>query len=208
MEGGKARIDASEDPMIQLARRVDPEARAVRKIYDEQVQPVLDRQGERIAHAWFKVHGDTYPDATFTLRLSFGAVRGLQEGSVTVAPFTTFRGLFARATGHEPFALPARWLAARERLDPEKSFNMITDNDIIGGNSGSPVVDARGRVVGLVFDGNIHSLGGDYWFDPALNRAVAVTTEGITEALDKVYGAARLLDELRQGASTTRKGKK
>lgn len=207
-EGGKATLDASDDPMIRLARLTDPEARKVRKIYEEQISPVLDKNGEKISKAWFRFHGDTYPDATFTLRLSYGAVRGYEESGHKVEPFTRVKGLYDRATGSEPFALPQRWLDARSKLSPDTPFNMVTDNDIIGGNSGSPVIDKEGRLVGLVFDGNIQSLGGDFWFDERVNRAVAVTATAILEALDKVYGADRLATELRKSATTGGKGKK
>ena len=109
---------------------------------------------------------------------------------------TTFAGLYDRATGRDPFALPARWLAARSQLALATPFDVATTNDTIGGNSGSPVINRDGEIVGLLFDGNIHSLGGDYFYDPALNRSIAVATPAIREALDKIYAARRLLDEL------------
>ena len=131
----------------------------------------------------------SYPDATFTLRLTFGAVQGWREGDREILPFTTVEGLYARATGQPPFRLPSRWLMARDRINLDTRFNFVTTNDIIGGNSGSPVLDAGGRLVGLIFDGNRHSIGGDFWFDPALNRAVAVHPAVIVFGLDEVYGA-------------------
>jgi S1-C subfamily serine protease len=115
---------------------------------------------------------------------------------VTVAPFTTFAGLYDRATGQEPFDLDPRWIAAKDRLTPGTVFDISSTNDIIGGNSGSPLINAKGEVIGAVFDGNIHSLGGDYGFDPALNRTVAVSAAAITEALTKVYAADGLVKEL------------
>ncbi len=188
--------------MIRFARLVDPEARAVRKRWEDEIESVLDRNSERIARAQFDVLGDGVPpDATFTLRLSYGAVRGWTEpDGRPVGPFTTFGGLFERATGRDPFALPRRWLDARGRLTAGNPMNFVTDNDIIGGNSGSPVIDREARIVGLVFDGNIHSLGGDYWFDGSLNRTVAVDSRALLEALDVVYGARRIIEEPRVGS--------
>jgi S1-C subfamily serine protease len=113
-----------------------------------------------------------------------------------VPPFTTFSGLYERATGQPPFDLDSRWIAARGKLDPDTIFDISTTNDIIGGNSGSPLIDAKGEVIGAIFDGNIHSLGGDYGYDPVLNRAVAVSTAAVSEALRKVYGADALAAEL------------
>ena len=197
-EGGAAAVAASKDPLIQLALAVDPEARAVRRKYEDEVESVLKKNSELVARARFAVQGtSSYPDATFTLRLSYGAVEGYEENGGRVAPVTTFAGAFKRNTGSDPFALPPRWLAAREKVALDTPFNMATSNDIIGGNSGSPVINKDAQIVGLIFDGNIQSLGGDYGFDPADNRAVAVHSAAILEALDKVYGATRLLEELR-----------
>ena len=155
------------------------------------------RAAEAIAKARFALYGDSlYPDATFTLRLSYGAIEGWSYRGQTVAPFTTFSGLYTRATGQEPFDLDPRWIAAKDRLNPDTIFDISTSNDIIGGNSGSPLIDAAGDVIGTVFDGNIHSLGGDYGYDPALNRSVAVSAAAVTEALQKVYGADALVKEL------------
>lgn len=196
-EGGAAAVAASTDPMIALARLVDADARAVRRQVEEEIEPALRKGGEAIARARFALRGTSvYPDATFSPRVSYGRVRGWSEGGRAVAPFTTLGGAFERATGRPPFELPEAWLAARGRLDLATPYNLCTDNDIIGGNSGSPLVDARGEVVGLVFDGNIHSLGGDYGFDERLNRAVAVDARGIVEVLRKRYGADRLVREL------------
>ena len=196
-DGGPAAVAASRDPMIVLARSIDPAARAIRKRHETEVEGPLNQQQELLARARFAVEGDsTYPDATFTLRLSYGAVKGLVENGKPVAPFTTIAGAYARHTGADPFALPPSWLKAQPRLRPDVPMNFITDNDIIGGNSGSPVVNQKGQVVGLVFDGNIHSLGGEYGFDAALNRTVAVHSAVVIEALDKVYGARRLVQEL------------
>jgi V8-like Glu-specific endopeptidase/molybdenum-dependent DNA-binding transcriptional regulator ModE len=198
-EGGAAAVEASKDPMIELARLVEPDARAVRKIYEDDVEAVAKKNHELIAKARFAIYGTSvYPDATATLRLSFGQVRGWDEGGKPVAPITTFAGAFERATGKEPFALPASWLKNKDKIDLSTPLNFTTTNDIIGGNSGSPVLDKEARIVGLVFDGNIHSLGGDYYYDPKDNRMVAVHSAAIVEALDKIYGATRIVNELRQ----------
>ncbi len=137
-----------------------------------------------------------YPDATFTLRLSYGTVKGWVENGNAVRPFTNFAGAFDRATGSDPFDLPQNWREAKSRLDLQAPLHIATDNDIIGGNSGSPVINQEGEVVGLLFDGSIHSLGGDYGFDESLNRAVAVQSGAIPRALDRIYGARRVLSEL------------
>ncbi len=197
LEGGKSAVDASNDPMIAFMRSIDADARAVRKDYEDNVEAVEKKNSELIAKARFELLGTSeYPDATFTLRLSYGQVRGWVEGGQPVKPFTTIGGAFERHTGAEPFALPKSWLDARSRLDLDTPFNFVTTNDIIGGNSGSPVINKDAEIVGLIFDGNIHSLGGDYYFDEASNRAVALHSSAILEALDKVYHATRLRDEL------------
>ena len=197
-EGGFPAVVASQDPMIQFVLRIDPAARQARRAWEDEVTGPTERAAERIARARFAVFGDSvYPDATFSLRLSYGRVAGWTWRGVAVAPTTSFAGLFQRATGADPYQLPPSWLAARARLNPDTVFNFVTTNDIIGGNSGSPVVNAQGEIIGLAFDGNIHSLGGDYFYDAALNRTVVVSTAAITEALDKVYGRTALLRELR-----------
>ena len=202
-DGGAVAITASKDPMIELARALDPDARAIRARLETEVEGPLRQAQERLARARFAVDGTSnYPDATFTLRLSYGVVKGYVEDGKAVPPFTTIAGAFERHTGAEPFALPRSWLAAKGRLAGQVPFNFVTTNDIIGGNSGSPVVNRQGEVVGLVFDGNIQSLGGEYGFDEAVNRTVAVHSAAVLEALDKVYGARRLVEELRASAST------
>jgi hypothetical protein len=195
--GGLNAVRASTDPMIQFVLATDRAARDVRQAYETQVSGPTERAAGRIAEIRFAALGTgTYPDATFTPRVTVGTVKGWTEGGRTVVPFTRFAGLWERATDYFPFKLAPRWLAARGRVDGTVAFNMVTDTDIIGGNSGSPVVDINGRVVGAIFDGNIHSLGGAFAFDANLNRSVSVTTAAITEALDKVYGAQALLKEL------------
>jgi len=196
-DGGQAAINASQDPMIQLARAVDEPARAVRKRYEDEVEAPSQAAAEKIARARFRLLGTSVaPDATFTLRLNFGTVQGWVENSEPVPPFTYVRRLYERDTGQDPFKVPQSWLNTRARLNPDTPFDLSTNNDIVGGNSGSPLIDAQGRLVGLMFDGNIHSISGSYWFDPEFNRAVAVHPAIIVEALRKVYKADALLKEL------------
>ncbi|WP_426748143.1 S46 family peptidase [Myxococcus faecalis] len=198
LEGGKAAVDASKDPMLLFARKVDGPAREVRKRYEDTVEAVLKRNGERLAKAHLAVYGTSgYPDATFTLRLNPGQVKGWEENGRPVASLTTFGGAYARHTGKEPFKLPDTWMKAKGKVPDATPLDMATTNDIIGGNSGSPVVDRDGRVVGLIFDGNLHSLGGRYAYVPETNRAVAVHGDGILAALEHVYGAARVVRELK-----------
>jgi hypothetical protein len=195
--GGVAAIEASNDPMIALARRVDPQARAIRKRYEDEVEAPADLASERIAAARFKAFGtSTYPDATFTLRLNFGTVQGWIEKGEPVTPFTTLKVGFDRATGQPPFRMPASWVDAKPTLDLGTRFNLSTNNDIVGGNSGSPLINAQGELVGLMFDGNIHSISGSYWFDTEKNRAIAVHPAIIKEGLGKVYRADAILREL------------
>ena len=207
-DGGKAAVDASHDPMIELARALDPDARAIRKKVETEVDGPLKRQQELLAKARFAIYGNgTYPDATFTLRLSYGTVKGWNEAGHAVPPFTVVGGAFDRATGADPFELPDSWITSRNRLDPATPMDFVTTNDIIGGNSGSPLVNRNGEVAGLIFDGNIHSLGGDYGYDPTLNRAVAVDSAVLLEAMDKVYGAGRLVKELTDSTTALATGK-
>jgi Peptidase S46 len=197
-EGGAAAVAATPDPLIALALAIDPDARAIRKAFEDEVEAVVKKNHEFIADARFALQGrSNYPDATFTLRLSYGQVKGWKEGTREVPPFTTLAGAYERATGRDPFALPESWLRTKDRLDLGTRFDFTTTNDILGGNSGSPVVNRNAEIVGLAFDGNIHSLGGDYGFDPAKNRAVAVHSDALLEALSKIYGAQRIVDELR-----------
>jgi hypothetical protein len=196
-DGGQAAIDASSDPMIRIAKLVDPPARALRKQYEDEVEAVTDAASERIAAARFAALGTSvYPDATFTLRLNYGAVQGWTENGVPVAPFTTLARAFERSTGSDPFRLPDSWNNRRTQLDLTTPFNLSTNNDIVGGNSGSPLISAKGEVVGLMFDGNIHSISGSYWFDTAKNRSVAVHPAIIRAALTRVYDATRIAKEL------------
>ncbi|HVZ30867.1 MAG TPA: S46 family peptidase, partial [Polyangiaceae bacterium] len=198
-EGGQAAITASKDPMIQLALRIDEDGRAQRSHYENEIESVLTKNSELVARARFEVDGmNSYPDATFSPRLSFGTVRGWREPSTGkwIPAFTTIGGAFERATGRAPFALPKSWIDKQKELALDTPFNFVTDNDIVGGNSGSPVINRQGEFVGLIFDGNIHSLGGKYGFNPADNRAVAVDARAIVEALERIYGATRINAEL------------
>jgi hypothetical protein len=199
-EGGRAAVEASDDPMIRLARLVDAPARGVRKQYEARVEEPQQQAYARISRAIFALRGqDQYPDATFTLRLAFGAVKGYEEGGRSVAPFTTLGGVYRRAEEHankEPFHLPQRWRDRKASVGADVPFNFVCTADIIGGNSGSPVVDRKGEVVGLIFDGNIQSLVSDFTYTDAQARAVAVDARGILEALRRVYDAVALADEI------------
>ncbi len=196
-KGGKKAVDAAQDPLIELFRRIDGDSRDLRKRYEELVESVERKHGELVAKARFAIYGtSTYPDATGTLRISYGRVEGYKDDGKWVKPLTTIGGAFERHTGQEPFALPASWLAAKPKLDLALPMNFASTNDIIGGNSGSAVIDKDGAIVGLIFDGNLPSLGGDYGFDPTVNRAVSVHTAAIREALAKIYGADALVAEI------------
>ncbi|HWU41959.1 MAG TPA: S46 family peptidase, partial [Bdellovibrio sp.] len=195
---GQNGVDASTDPLIKLLLSLDPEARSLRKKYEDDIEPRLRRADEKIAHAQFAIHGTkTYPDATFTLRVSYGQMKGYNENGKWVKPFTNIAGAFDRATGSEPFALPESWISAKDQLNKETPLNFCTTNDIIGGNSGSPVINKDAEITGLIFDGNIQSLGGDYGYDGSTNRAVAVHSAAILEVLKKVYKADRLIQDLK-----------
>lgn len=197
---GKQGIEASEDPLIRLARLVDGPARKARQRYEAKVEEPQKQAYGKISNAIFALRGqDQYPDATFTLRLAFGTVKGYQENDARVEPFTTFGGVFARAEEHgqrDPFRLPKRWQDRQGKLDAKVPFNFVCTADIIGGNSGSPVVNRKGQVVGLIFDGNIQSLVADFAYPSAQGRAVAVDSRGILAALRDVYGATALADEI------------
>ncbi|HEV7610799.1 MAG TPA: S46 family peptidase [Steroidobacteraceae bacterium] len=197
LNGGAAAIGAYHDPLVDFARVLDVPARAVRADYENTVKAVKTKNASLIAKAHFALVGkDTYPDATFTLRLSYGEVGGYRENGRSVPPTTNFAGAYAHATGRDPFKLPASWVMAEKAVDPNALLNFVSTDDIIGGNSGSPVIGRNGEVIGLIFDGNIQSLGGDFGYDGAMNRAVAVDVSGITEALKNIYHADRLVKEL------------
>ncbi|MGD0964968.1 MAG: S46 family peptidase [Candidatus Acidiferrales bacterium] len=200
LEGGESAIAASTDPLIALAKRLDPLQRAMVKRMDEEVKSVDTSAGERLGKARFLVYGkDAYPDATFTLRLSYGTASGYPMNG-TKAPYkTTYYGLYDRSAGFDgqpPFNLPQRYLDGRTKLNLATPLDFVATVDIIGGNSGSPVFDRNGELVGLIFDGNIESLAGDFVYDGTLNRGVAVDSAAMLEALRKLYGAGKLADEL------------
>jgi hypothetical protein len=198
-DGGMPAIEASDDPMIQFALRIDPLSRAARQVWDEEVAGPVQDAGERIARVRYALdnHG-LYPEANFSLRLSYGKVAGWTDQGQETSPFTTFAGLFDRATGAAPYRLPPRWTADEAKMDPATVLDFATTNDITGGSSGSPVVNARGQIVGAAFDGNIHSIAGDFAYDGALNRTIAVSTAAISQALERVYGDAALARELNE----------
>jgi hypothetical protein len=190
-------LAASGDPLIELVLRNDDAAQLLRAQWESTVSGPTARAAERIAQARFAAYGtNQYPDATFSLRLSYGAVEGWTYRGQEVEPFTYIGGLYERATGSHPFVLAEAFAAAEDRVNKEVVYNFSSTNDIIGGNSGSPVINAEGEVVGAAFDGNIHSLGGAFGYDAALNRTVSVSTAAITETLRSVYQQPRLLEEL------------
>jgi hypothetical protein len=201
-EGGMKAIEASDDPMIKLALAVDPDARRLRKIQEDEVEGVEAANYATIARFLFETNGDSvYPDATFTLRLAFGAVRGYEVDGKAIPPSTTMGGAFEHANAHgntPPYELPRSWIKAREsgHLRLETPLNFVSTADIIGGNSGSPVVNRQNELVGLIFDGNIQSLVLDFGYDDRQARAVSVDSRGILEALRSIYHADRLVEEL------------
>ncbi|HEY6217894.1 MAG TPA: S46 family peptidase [Pyrinomonadaceae bacterium] len=199
-KGGFEAIDASNDPMILVAREVDAKARELRKRYETEVAAVERANYAKIARAVFETEGSkVYPDATFTLRLSYGAVEGYMENGKKVPPFTTLGGLYARSDAfkHEfPYNLPPRWIEKKSAINLNTPFNFVSTNDIIGGNSGSPTINQNGELVGLIFDGNIQSLVGDFMYDGSVNRAISVDSRGMLEVLKKVFGANDIVAEL------------
>jgi hypothetical protein len=200
IEGGEAAVAASTDPMIVAARRVDPVVRATTKHMRDTLTSVLIPAGEKLGKARFLVYGkDAYPDATFTLRLSYGTVKGYPYNGTIAPPFTTFYGLYDRAasfSNQPPFDLTPKQAAGLSKLDFATPLDFVSTGDIIGGNSGSPVVNRNGELVGLIFDGNIESLAGDFVYEGERNRAVAVHSAGMIEGLRKLYNASALADEL------------
>jgi hypothetical protein len=198
-QGGSVAVTAAHDPMIELARIVDAPARAARKVFETQEETKQQAYGE-IAKARFAIEGTSnYPDATFTLRLSYGTVTGYEQDGKQIPALTTFAGLYQRSAEHNngpPFDLPQRWIEKKSELNLETKYNFVSDADIIGGNSGSPVVNKANEFVGIIFDGNIQSLVLDCIFSDKQARAVSVDSAAITEALRKVYDAGALADEL------------
>jgi hypothetical protein len=197
-KGGKSAVAASTDPMMRFAASINDDLLTVRKDYEARVDAPTRAAAERIAKARFAVYGTSVdPDATFTPRLSYGTVKGFEDGEGKfVQPYTAIGGLFERATGAPPYKLPESWLKAKASLNPSLPMNLSTTNDIIGGNSGSPLIDKDAKVIGLIFDGNIFSLGGDYGYDAKQNRAVAVDSHALFEGLQKVYHLNRVVEEI------------
>jgi len=197
--GGRSAVLAAKDPMIELARMIDGPARDPRQVYEAQDE-IKQQAYAEIAKARFATQGtNSYPDATFTLRLSYGTVRGYEEGGKQISALTRTEGLYQRGAEHKnqpPFDIPKRWLDRKSKLNPNTPFNFVSDADIIGGNSGSPVVNKNNEFVGIIFDGNIQSLVLDCIYTNTQARAVSVDSAAIIEALRKVYNAQPLVDEL------------
>ncbi|MCA1817133.1 MAG: S46 family peptidase, partial [Acidobacteria bacterium] len=207
--GGRQAVDASDDPMIKLALSIDRDARAVRRRYENEVVGVERNAYAKIAQAVFATEGNkVYPDATFTLRLSYGVVKGYKEDDGrSVPPYTTLGGLYERAAQHGskfPYNLPPRWTEKKSALDLKTPFNFVSTNDIIGGNSGSPVINKDGELVGLIFDGNRQSIVGNFYYDESINRAISVDVRAMLEVLRKVFNADNVAAELtgQAGAKT------
>ncbi len=200
VEGGEAGVAASTDPLIALARKVDPFFRETRKMYEESVESVFESAGEKIAKARFAIYGKSiYPDATFTLRLTYGKVQGYPMNGTKAPSKTTFYGLYDRAASFDykaPFNLTQRFMQRKDRIDLSTPLDFVASLDIIGGNSGSPVINRNGDFVGIIFDGNIESLTGNFDYIEDTNRAVAVHSAAIIEALRKVYDAGSVANEL------------
>ena len=198
--GGSKAIESSTDPMIVLARIIDPKARELRKRYENEVTGVERANYSKIARARFDTEGaKLYPDATFTLRLAYGAVKGYMENGKKVAPFTTLGGLYDRATQFKsefPYNLPPRWLDKKSAVNLNTPLNFVSTDDITGGNSGSPTINKNAELVGLIFDGNIQSLVGDFIYDESVNRAISVDVRAMNEVLRKVFNANEIADEL------------
>ncbi|HZF93733.1 MAG TPA: S46 family peptidase [Allosphingosinicella sp.] len=195
--GGMAAIRRSDDPMIRLALANETNARALLDRFRAEVDAPITAAQSRLARARFGAYGDSnYPDATFSLRISYGSVQGWTENGREIGPFTRIGGMYERATGSAPYDLPARWAAAEARVNKRTIFDFTSNTDIIGGNSGSPVIARDASVIGTAFDGNIHATGGAYGFDPRLNRTISVSAAAIEEALRNVYGASAVLAEL------------
>ena len=199
-DGGKKAMEASTDPMIVLLRNVEPIARTLRKRFDDEVDAVERRDGATIAKARFEQSGfNQPPDATFTLRLSYGAVKGYDENGKKIAPFTTMAGAFQHADEHgnkDPYKLAESWTKMKSKLNLTTPLNFVSTPDIIGGNSGSPTINKSAEVVGIIFDGNIQSLVWNFFFEEHQGRAVSVDSRGIIEALRNIYDANALADEL------------
>lgn len=200
LKGGAAAVQASTDPMIVLARRIDPLGRELRRYDEDEVSAVITRAGERIGKARFALYGRTVsPDATFTLRLAFGTVKGYPAQGTMVPPFTTFHGLYDRAAAFSyrpPWNLSPRFEKEKGELELTTPYNFVSTADIIGGNSGSPVINRDAELVGLIFDGNIESLALDYFYTDEKARAISVDARGLLEAAREVYDAEAVVEEV------------
>ncbi|MBI3295844.1 MAG: S46 family peptidase [Deltaproteobacteria bacterium] len=198
--GGKAAIEGSYDPMIQLAKRVDEASRQIRKAAEDSIDALETAGYAKVAKAVFQTQGTAqYPDATFTLRLSYGQVKGYEQNGKQISPFTTMGGAFDHEKAHgaeAPYQIPKTWHDAKGNLDLSTPLNFVATTDIIGGNSGSPVLNREGELVGLIFDGNQQSLTSDYGYTDTQNRAVSVHAGAMREALRKIYSASALADEI------------
>ncbi len=198
LDGGLAAIRASDDPMIRYALAIDANDRALQRRFDAEYDAPVTAAAAKLSDARFAAYGDSvYPDATFTLRISYGKVAGWNEPGGAVPTRTTIGGTFDRATGAEPFDLPPAFLANKAKIDMGTTYDFVSTNDIIGGNSGSPVIDRNGAVIGAAFDGNIHSLGGNYGYDGTMNRTVSVAAAAVQEALESIYPAPHIVAELK-----------
>ncbi len=198
--GGRATVDVSTDPMIVLARSLEPDAQAATKKYEDEVTSVQSAAYPKVGQAVFVVDGaKAYPDATGTLRLSYGTVKSYKEDGKIIPAYTSVPGLYERSAHHSnqsPYELAPRWVEAKSSVNPKTAFDLVTTNDIVGGNSGSAMVNRKGELVGLIFDGNIQMLAGYVYYDESVNRAVSVDSRLIVEALRKVYKADALADEI------------
>ncbi|HEX8280460.1 MAG TPA: S46 family peptidase, partial [Chthoniobacterales bacterium] len=195
--GGLKAVQASQDPMIKFALTVEKHARPILDRYRAEYDAPATVAQAQLSKARFAAFGESvYPDATFSLRISYGGVEGWSEKGKDVPFATNMGGMFERATGAFPYNAAKKIAAAEERIDKPTVFNFVTTNDIIGGNSGSPVIARDGSVLGAAFDGNIHSLGGSYGYDPRTNRTVVVSAAAVQEALEKIYVAPAIIKEL------------
>jgi hypothetical protein len=202
--GGLKAVQASKDPMIIFALSVEKHARPILNRYRAEYDGPVTVAQAQLAKARFAAFGESvYPDATFSLRISYGAVEGWSEKGKDVPFATTIAGTFERATGAFPYNLAPKIAAAEAKLNKQTVYDFVTTNDIIGGNSGSPVIARDGSVLGAAFDGNIHSLGGSYGYDPRLNRTIVVSSAAVQEAMDKVYVAPALSKELNSAPPRT-----
>ena len=196
--GNALRAATSDDPLIRLVAAIDEHARTVRQRFEDEVEAVESAHGTRIARARFAAQGSAvYPDATFTLRLAYGSVKGYVDGGQHISPLTSMAGLFEKMSGEDPYILPKRFTQRKGQLKLDTPYNLVSTNDITRGNSGSPLINRAGEIVGIIFDGNIHSLVNDFQYSETQSRAVSVDSRGIMEALQKIYQAQRVVTELK-----------